>query len=99
MRVMDEAVQNGISESGVADDFVPTIDRHLADDQHRTCIVAILDDFQKITALIGIEWFGSPIIEDEEPDAREHAQQLGIASVAAGQCKGREQTRNSIIAN
>ncbi len=33
MRAMDDAVEDGIAESGIADHLVPSIDRDLAGDQ------------------------------------------------------------------
>src|SRR5882672_11947387 len=55
MGAMDDAVENGISQGGITDDFMPAIDRDLAGDQQRPPVAAIVDDLEQITTLFGIE--------------------------------------------
>ena len=62
--VVDEAVEDGVGERGVADDLVPLLDRNLAGDQNRRALVAILEDFEEI-ALLGLgELRQAPIIQN-----------------------------------
>src|SRR5262249_41689410 len=44
-----------------------------------------------------VELLWSPVVEDEKFDARERAQELGVSSVAAGECEGHEQSRHAVI--
>jgi hypothetical protein len=83
--VVDDAIEDGVGKSWIADDLVPAPDRQLTGDENRTGIVAVLDDLEKIAALFGIELLWSPIVENEEIDARERAQELRISSIAAGE--------------
>src|SRR6202167_2604911 len=46
--------------------------------------VAILDDFEQIARLIGRERFGAPIIENQQFDARQGAQEPGVARIPMG---------------
>jgi membrane fusion protein, multidrug efflux system len=62
-------------------------------------VVAVLDDLQEVAALFGIELLGPPVVENEEINASQAAQQLGIAAVAAGEREGCEQSRHSVIEN
>ena len=62
--IVDEAVENGVGESWVADDLIPTIDGRLARDDDQTRIVTVLDDLEQIAALIGIEGLWPPIVKD-----------------------------------
>ena len=48
----------------------------------RAGVVTILDNFQKIALLFGVERFGPPIVEDELLDAR--SSQEPVAPVAMG---------------
>ena len=56
--VVDEAVEDGVGDGGIADDFVPVVDGHLAGDDGRAALVAVLDDLEEIAALVVIELFG-----------------------------------------
>ena len=48
MRAMDDAVEDGVAESRIADHLVPSIDRDLAGDQQGSPVVAIIDDLEQI---------------------------------------------------
>src|SRR3984957_13626451 len=39
MGAMDDAVENGVGQGGIANDFMPAIDRDLAGDQQRSSVV------------------------------------------------------------
>ena len=56
MGVVHQAIEDGIGQRWVADDFIPTLNRHLAGDDQRTGLVAVLDNFQQIVALLGVKW-------------------------------------------
>ena len=53
--VMDEAVEDGIGEGGVADEFMPLLDRQLRGDDGGTESMAVIEDVEQVTALLGIE--------------------------------------------
>ena len=61
--------------------------------------MAFLEDLVKVTTGAGVERFEAPIVEDEELDAGETAQDAGIAAVTAGEREFGEQLRNSLIEN
>ena len=71
MRVVDDAVEDGVGQRGIADDLVPAIDRHLAGDDERPGAVTILDDLQQVTPLFGEERFRPPVVQDQQVDAGE----------------------------
>jgi hypothetical protein len=56
--------------------------------------VAILDDFHEIAALAGGETIGAPIVEDEEIDLDQHAEQAREAAVAVSEIEIGEQARH-----
>ncbi len=64
--IVDEPVEDGVGDGGVADDFVPSADRHLAGDDDGAHLVAIIDDLQQITALVGVRGFRPPIVQDQQ---------------------------------
>ena len=46
--VVNEAIQDGVAEGGVADNVVPMFNRDLAGDDGRGATVAIIEDLQKV---------------------------------------------------
>ena len=53
MGVVNDAVQDGIAKGWICNDVVPLSNGDLACDQQRAFVVAIIDDFQKVSALFG----------------------------------------------
>jgi hypothetical protein len=82
-----------------ADEGVPFVDRNLADEDGRATSVAFLEDFVEVTTGTGVERFEAPIVEDEELDAGDAAQDAGIAAVTAGEREFKEQLGNPLIEN
>src|SRR5271170_2295274 len=79
---MNDAVEDGVCERGYPDQIVPAVDGNLAGDDERALVVTILDDLQQIARLVGRERLRTPVIEDEQLDARQGAQEPGVARVA-----------------
>ena len=52
MRAVNDAVEDGVTESGIGDYLMPFTDGDLAGDQQRTALVAVVDDLQQIAALV-----------------------------------------------
>src|SRR5271169_6061008 len=95
--VVDDAIENGVGQSGISHEFIPAVDRKLAGDDQGTSVVAILDDLQQITLLLGQQRFGSPIIEYEQVDAAELAHQLGVTTITTAQSQQGKQARDALI--
>ncbi|MGY4408427.1 hypothetical protein ACVWW4_000163 [Bradyrhizobium sp. LB7.1] len=81
--IVNDAIQNRIAEGGIGNDIVPLRHGHLTRDQQRSLVVAIVDDLEQITALLGGERFGSPVIKNEEIDALEGCDQARQTAFAA----------------
>jgi hypothetical protein len=63
LRVVNDAIENGVSVGGIADQLVPFVDRDLAGDDRRSPTVAFFEDFEEVVAGGGIERLKTPIIE------------------------------------
>ena len=63
--IVDKPVQDGVGQGRIADDLVPTLDRHLAGDHDGAGVVAILDDLQQVAALLGVQWFRTLVAEHQ----------------------------------
>ena len=66
---MDEAVEDGVGDGRIGDDIVPIFDRHLAGDDGRSALVAIIDDFEEIATLLACKRGEAPDVEDEQVPA------------------------------
>jgi hypothetical protein len=95
--VVNEAVEDGVAQGGVADNFVPMFDGDLAGDDGRGATVAFIQDLQKVAPLGRIENRKAPVIEDQELNAADGFEQAAIAAVAASKGKRLEQTRDAVI--
>lgn len=49
--VVDDAIEDGVSDGRHADSPMPAIDRNLAGDDERASVVSVLDDLQQIACL------------------------------------------------
>ena len=94
---MDDAIEDRIGKRRIANDVMPAIDRRLAGENNRARIVTILDDFEQIARLLGRERLRSPVIEDEEFDPADAAQQFGVAAVTARERERGEQPWNAMV--
>ena len=97
--VMDEAIQDGVGQGGNDDQVVPAIDGNLAGDDDRAFVVAVLDDFVEIARLVGVERLRPPIVEDEQLDAGERAQEPGVTGRAMRDGQIGEEARNAGVKN
>ena len=89
---MDQAVQDGIAEGGIADDFMPVLQGLLAGDQGGLPAVSILEDFEEIpTPGVG-ERSEAVVVEDEELRLLEAVQDPRIRSVGPGQSEFSEES-------
>lgn len=53
--VVNEAIQDGIGQRWVCDDFVPAIQGHLTGDDRRATLVAVFDDLEEIATHLGYQ--------------------------------------------
>jgi hypothetical protein len=59
MGAMNDAVQNGIADGRIADEFVPAGYRDLAGHQQGSFLVAVFDDLQQVAALLAGQRLGA----------------------------------------
>ena len=77
---MNEAVQDGVAEGGISDNFVPMFDGDLAGNDGRGATVAIIEDLQKVAPFGRIKNRKAPVIEDQELNAADGLEQATIAA-------------------
>ena len=87
---MDDAIEYGVRERGLADDIVPFITGKLAGDERGAVAVAVLDDFHQIAPLVGGEPFRPPVVEDQQVGLDQATKQACEATVAVGELQTHE---------
>src|SRR5262245_53721445 len=95
--VMDEAIEDGIGEGGIADEIVPGFDRELAGNQRRRAAMSILDDLHEIVALTGVETVGTEVVEDQQIDLGQRTKETVEAAVAVGELELCEEPRRACV--
>src|ERR1700732_1395530 len=70
MGVVNEAVEDGVGISRVADEGVPFVDRDLAGEDGRAAPITFLEDLVEVTTGTGVEWFEAPIVDRKISTAR-----------------------------
>ena len=90
---MYEAVEDGVGEGRLADDFVPRLDRQLAGNQRRAGAVTVFDNLHQVAPLAGRQSIRTPVIEDEQIGLGERAEQTLEAADTVCEIEIGEQAR------
>src|SRR5665213_3123531 len=99
MRVVDEPVQDGVGDRGIGDHLVPVLNGELAGHDGTAATMSIVDDLQEVSALIQRQVGETPVIEDQQLDARDGLEQACMPAVTACECQGIEQPWQAMIKN
>ena len=95
---VEETVEDGVAEGGVADDIVPVVDGDLAGEERATAGVAVVEDFEEVVSSLSRERSEPPVVEDEEPRPGEALDELGIRPVAPGEGEFVEEAGDAVVA-
>ena len=98
VRVVEESVEDGVAEGGIADDVVPVLDGDLAGEQRAAAGVAVVEDLEEVVPSLSRERGEPPVVEDEEPGPGEPLDDLGIRSVAPGEGEFVEKAGDAVVA-
>src|SRR5271156_6419764 len=85
MRIVDEAVQDGVGVSGVANDLMPGRQRELGGDDRRPAAISLLENFEQIVAGAGVAGVEAEVVEDEQIGAAEGLDEARMAPIASGE--------------
>ena len=97
MRVVDQAIHDRVAEGGIADAFVPVLDRYLTGQQRGPAARAILDHLQQIASFPVADRGEAPVIEDQEIGLAELRKHLAVRAIAARDRELREEPRQAQI--
>ena len=97
MGIVDDTIEDGVGVGGIANQFVPFVDRDLAGDDGCSSAIAFFEDFEEVVTSGSIEGFETPVIEDEQLDTAERAQETGITAIAASEREVGEEFGNTLV--
>ena len=63
MGIVDDAVEDGVGEGGIADHIVPAVDWELTGDQGSAAAGSFFGDLEQVMSLFGTEGFEAPVVE------------------------------------
>jgi hypothetical protein len=99
VRIVDDAIKNGVVVGGIAVQLMPFVDADLAGDDCRSAAVAFFENLEEVVMCGGVERLEPPIVEDEQLHPAERALDACVATVAAGEREVDEQLGNSPVGN
>lgn len=95
--IVNEAVQNCVTEGGIADDVMPVFHGNLAGDDGRCATMAIVEDLQEVAPFGRVENRQAPVVEQEELNAPQRLEQATIASITSSQRERLEEARDAMV--
>lgn len=98
MGVMDEPVEDGVGQGGIAQGLMPVRDRQLAGDDGGAGLVAFVQEFQQVAAAGIIEQGQPPVVEHQHLDLGQGRHQRDEAPVGVGDGEFLQQPRQALIA-
>ena len=97
MRVVDEAVQDGVGVGGIANDLMPGGQGELGGDDRRPTAVSLLENFEQIVTGAGVEGLEAEVVENEQIGAAEGFDEARMAPVASGERQVLAELRPAMI--
>ena len=82
---MQDAIADGVGQGGVGEVVVPLGRRQLARDDGRAVAVAVLEDLEQVAALLVGDGRQAPVVDEQDVDAGELAEQADVGAVGPGQ--------------
>ena len=97
MRSVDEAVEDGVGERGIAQVVVPALARQLAGDDGRAGPISVVQHLEQVVSVHVSDDGQAPVVEDEEVDAGEPCQLGHVGAIRVGQREFRKEPRQATI--
>jgi hypothetical protein len=96
-RHYDEAIEDRIGVGGLADEVVPGFDGELAGEQRGAASMAFLHDLHEIAPLASIEAVRTEVVEDQQIDFGQQAEEAREAAVAVRELQLCEEARHARV--
>ena len=96
---MNQTIQYGVGERGLADIVMPELDRQLGGDERGAMAMAVVEQLQQVAALGGAHRSNAEIVDRKKLGAGQRAHELGVAPVAVGKGELLGQARPAPVAH
>ena len=97
MGVVDQAVEDGIRQGGIAQGVVPVGHRQRAGHPGRAGLITLIEQFEQVPAAFAIEDGQSPIVEDQDIDPGQGGHEFEEASVGMGDGQLLQQAESALV--
>ena len=98
VRVVEEPVEDRVTEGRITDEVVPMLDGDLACEDGAAPGVAVVEDLEEVVSGLSGECGEPPVIEDEKPGCGEPLYELGVGAIAAGEGEFVEEPGDAVVA-
>ena len=95
--VVNDAVQQGVGVSGIPDLVEPTGHRDLGDQDRRRPVMAVIDHLHQVTPLIGRQARHHPLVDDQQPCARQLGEGRSVPACHPGDRQVVQQPRQAPV--
>ena len=95
--VVDEAVEDGVGEGGVAEVVVPGVWGELAGDEGAAGVVAVVEEFEEVAAVAVSERGDAPVFEQDEVEALQAGEEGAVAAVAFGDLEVVQESGEALV--
>lgn len=96
--VVNDAVEDGIGQGGVADGLMPVLEGELTGDERRLSTDTVFQDLQEVTASGFSKGCESEVIDHDEPGLLESIENPGTGAVRSGSGKLFQEPRKPEVA-
>ena len=97
VRVVDEAVEDGVGDGGMGDVVVPVFDGQLAGDDGRSSAVPVFEDLEHVASLLIGHRRKAPVVEYEYVDLGELGEQADVGAVGVCEAEFLEESWDAFV--
>ena len=88
---MYQAIEDSVPYGGIADEFVPGLNRVLIGDEVGAGTLTVIEDLEEEAVLVGFEGRHAPVIDDQQIDAGQSLEQSYETAIGLGLVQGAEE--------
>ena len=97
VRVVQEAITDGIGQSGITHSEVPVVQGILAGDDGGTLVVAIFDDLHEVLLFEISQGSEEEVVDDQDVDLSQAGKGFEMGAIAAGLVQGGKESGGSEV--
>lgn len=84
---MDQPIEDGVGQGGIADDLVPFLQGQLTDGQGEASPVSVFQDLQQVARRVTALYHLSPLSRQEVGECLDHLLDISLSPTGAVRCE------------